>query len=125
MHGNLFGQARARFEGEVQEMTDLLIGYRAPHAVGHARLATTVEAIFGTGPGIAPYRFSAEASRTFLELGGVGLFARFFSGQDYYNINYVHRIDWQIHAGLMIDFATPLQFGKGHNEWHPPPDSEL
>lgn len=118
VHGHLYGQARARFEGELQQMTDLLIGCRAPHAVGHARVATMVEAVFKTGPGVAPYRFSAEASRTFLELGGAGLFARFYSGQDYYNIYYVHRIDWQVHAGVMIDFATPLQFGKGHKEWN-------
>jgi hypothetical protein len=118
VHSRLYGQTRVRFEGEFQRMTDLMVSGRLPHAVGHARVAAAVEAIFGTGPGIAPYVAWVEASRTFLELGGAGLFARVYSGQDYYNINYVNRIDIQVHAGVIIDFSTPLQFGSGHPEWH-------
>jgi hypothetical protein len=115
----LYGQKRLRFEGEFQRLTDSLIFLREPNATGHVRVATTLQAIFGTGPGIAPYQISVEASRTFLQFGGTGLFARFFSGQDYYNINFVHRIDYQFHAGIMIDFSSPLQFGKSqHPEWH-------
>jgi hypothetical protein len=118
-NSELYGQTRVRFEGELQRLTDLVITSRHPHTVGHLRVAATAEAIIGTGPGIAPYRAWIEVSRTFLELGGVGLFARAYSGQDYYNIWYIHRIDVQVHAGVIIDFASPLQFGKGqHPEWH-------
>lgn len=119
VHAALYGQTRLRFEGEFQRLTDLLVPRRrTPHATGHARLAATVEAIFGTGPGVAPYRLWVEASRTFLALGGAGLFARVYSGQDAYNLDYVHRLDVQVQAGVIVDFATPLQFGKGHPEWH-------
>lgn len=119
-HDKLYGQTRLRVDGEFQRLTDLIaFGHRAPWAVGHARVAFMYQQIFGTGPGVAPYQVWLEASRTFLRVGGVGVFARLFSGQDYYNINYVNRIDYQFHAGLIIDFATPLQFGKSqHTEWH-------
>jgi len=108
---DLYGFLRFQVEGELQWLTNRFLWWRDVNLAGHERIAGYAQLIHGTGPGIAPYRVSLEASRTFLHLGGGGVFARFFSGQDDYNIWYVHRIDAQAVFGFIIDFSPPLQFG--------------
>jgi hypothetical protein len=105
-----YGAHRLRMTAERLELTDRIGGREIPVSCGHLRISGGVELIGGTGRGIAPYRVWAEVSRNVLRWGGSGLFARFFSGQDYYNINYVNRIDYQIQAGLIIDLSPPLFF---------------
>jgi hypothetical protein len=107
----LYGPHRFHFEAEHLRLTDVLLRDEHPWSIGHLRFRATADAILGTGPGVAPYRASLEASRTFLRLGGTGLFVRAFSGQDYYNLHFVHRIDFQVQAGFMFDFSAPLYLG--------------
>lgn len=63
----------------------------------------------GVGNGVAGYRTSVEVRRTFDRLFGLGLFARFFSGQDYLNLLFVRTIPWTIQFGLVFDSNQRLR----------------
>jgi len=64
---------------------------------------------FGVGEGIASYRALAEVRRTFDRLFGFGLFARFYSGQDYLNVLFVRTIPWTIQLGFVFDSNQRLR----------------
>jgi hypothetical protein len=66
--------------------------------------------IFGARSDIASYRLTAEVSRTFYWLGGMGLFVRFFSGQDYLNILFVQKIPYTFQIGVVFDQTPRLQY---------------
>jgi hypothetical protein len=66
--------------------------------------------IFGARSDIASYRLTIEASRTLYWLDGVGLFARFFSGQDYLNILFVQKVPWTIQFGVVFDQTPRIRY---------------
>jgi hypothetical protein len=70
-----------------------------------------LEVIGGTGGDVAFYRVWLEADWTLRERSGVGLFARWYSGQDYYNAFFVDTIH-VLQVGLVVDQAPPLRFGR-------------
>lgn len=54
---------------------------------GRLKLAGFAEASVGTSPKVTPGRVGGEASYTVNTLGGLGIFASVFKGQDYYNLS--------------------------------------
>lgn len=111
-HDQLYGRNRLELDGELQVLDSHLLPGLGwwPGLIGHHRAELSYEWVQGTGPGIARHNISAELSRSFLQAGGLGAFLRLYRGQDYYNINYVHRIDYQFHFGIMLELAPPLRF---------------
>lgn len=82
----------------------------------------SVEVFSSTAPGVARYRVMAQGAYVFDRLGGVGLFARFVSGQDYLNILYLRPAIHTAQLGLIWDLSPRLeyQFRPGHTPSAPP-----
>jgi len=61
-----------------------------------------------------PARFIIEGAWTFDVLGGLGVFARFYGGQDYYNLAFVDNLE-VLQLGLVFRAGD-----KAHLRFHPP-----
>jgi hypothetical protein len=75
-----------------------------------------LEGFSKTAPGVARYRVQAQAAYVPDRLGGIGLFARFTSGQDYLNILYLRPAIHTVQLGVIWDLSPRLayRFRPGH-----------
>ncbi len=88
-----------------------LAEYVQGSSYGQLNAQLGVELIGGTGKNVSPYRLWLEVAWTLREHSGVGIFTRFYSGQDYYNAFFVDTINI-LQFGIVIDQAPPLRFGR-------------
>jgi hypothetical protein len=88
-----------------------LVQYVEGFPYGQLNTELGLELIGGTGKNVAPYRVWLECAWTLREHSGVGIFARWYSGQDYYNAFFVDTIH-VLQFGLVIDQAPPLRFAR-------------
>ena len=75
------------------------------------RLSTELayEYSFRTARDIPAHRVHAETAATFPNWGDFGLFAAFFSGQDYYNLRFTDLVHYQFMVGLIADlYSRPI-----------------
>lgn len=79
-------------------------------ASGVAELSVSAEYFWRTGVGVVDNREFVELHYVFDSLGGAGLFARFFSGQDYLNVLFLEPRATTIQFGLIWDFSPRLQY---------------
>ena len=96
---DLYGRWRVRALGE----------YLREFGWGRLRFEGAFELVPDAAAAVVPYRLWAEVDLSFPRAGGVGLFARWYSGQDYYNAFFVDRLD-QAQFGLLFDLSPMLPF---------------
>lgn len=78
---------------------------------GTSRVAMIIEHALDAGPGVPRNSWSAEASHAFTRAYGIGAFARYRAGQEYYNIGFTETLNvWQF--GLTINQDRPDHFNR-------------
>jgi hypothetical protein len=60
-------------------------------------------AIAGVADGVYPVRLRVETAYTIPSWSDLGVFVSLLHGQDYYNLQFVDKIDYQIMLGLVVD----------------------
>jgi hypothetical protein len=107
----MYGPHRVRLEGE--HSRDVAPPYLWQ---GTARVAGSVELFSDTAPEVARYRVLLEGSYVPYRFFGLGVFARFFAGQDYLNILYLRPPVKTLQLGIIWDFSVRprFKFQPGH-----------
>lgn len=117
----LYGPHRLKLDFEASRYHPRPLGL--PSALsGVSAVSGSVEFMMGAASGVASDREMVEVSHVFDRSGGLGLFARFVTGQDYLNILFAAPRISTLQVGLIWDLSPRLQyiFKPGGTSLDPP-----
>lgn len=102
----LYGPYRLRVEGELSRH----VTPRWRKLAGVGSLSGSFEVMWNTGDDVPWNRAMLEVSHVFDGAGGLGVFARYVSGQDYLNILFAEKRVETLQLGLVWDLSPRLRY---------------